>query len=178
MHCYIQYPQPCSRPLPSHASARDSQTLTGKSGSASCGVTALLLGPSVHKVLFVSSKSLFSESCVSSGSSMVGLMATSSKRAYAIPRSTAPRAPAPAAVHCWPVPPQETLKHSSVSVSMRSLGPSRHKVCSSPLGISGGYGVWFWTWFCPFYDLAGVFLCPWTWGISLKLLQHHSCCWL
>ena len=28
------------------------------------------------------------------------LMATSSKRAYAIPRSTAPRAPAPAAVHC------------------------------------------------------------------------------
>ena len=37
-----------------------------------------------------------------------GLMATSSKRAYAIPRSTAPRAPAPAAVHCWPVPPQES----------------------------------------------------------------------
>ena len=30
---------------------------------------------------------------------MVGLMATSSKRAYAIPRSTAPRAPVPVAVH-------------------------------------------------------------------------------
>jgi len=29
-----------------------------------------------------------------------GLMVTSSKRAYAIPRSTAPRAPDPAAVHC------------------------------------------------------------------------------
>ena len=29
-------------------------------------------------------------------------MATSSKRAYAIPRSAAPRAPAPAAVHGWP----------------------------------------------------------------------------
>ena len=40
-----------------------------------------------------------SQSCVSSGSSMMGLMLTSSKRAYAIPRSTAPRAPAPAAVH-------------------------------------------------------------------------------
>ena len=37
--------------------------------------------------------------CVSSGGSMVGLMATSSKRAYAIPKSAAPRAPAPAAVH-------------------------------------------------------------------------------
>ena len=69
-----------------------------------------------------------SQSCVSAGSSMVGLMVTSSKRAYAIPRSAAPRAPAPAAVHCWLLPPQETLKHSSVSVSVRSLGPHVHKV--------------------------------------------------
>ena len=42
----------------------------------------------------------FPQSCVSSGGSVVGLMATSSKRAYAIPRSTAPRAPDPVAVHC------------------------------------------------------------------------------
>ena len=41
-----------------------------------------------------------SQSCVSSGSSMVGLMATSSKRAYAIPKSAAPRTSAPAAVQC------------------------------------------------------------------------------
>ena len=41
-----------------------------------------------------------SQSCVSSGSSVVGLMTTSSKRAYAIPRSAAPRAPGPVAVHC------------------------------------------------------------------------------
>ena len=59
-----------------------------------------------------------SQTCVSSGSSMVRLMATSSKRAYAIPKSAAPRGPTPVAVHCWPVPPQETLKHSSVSVSV------------------------------------------------------------
>ena len=64
------------------------------------GHCSFLWGPGAHKVLFVPSKSLFPQSCVSSGSSMVGLMATSSKRAYAIPRSTAPRAPAPAAVHC------------------------------------------------------------------------------
>ena len=49
---------------------------------------------------------------------MVGLVATSSKRAYAIPKSAAPRAPVPVAVHCWPVPPQETLNHSSVSVAV------------------------------------------------------------
>ena len=45
---------------------------------------SFLLGPGVHKVLFVPSKSLFPQSCLSSGSSMVGLMVTSSKRAYAI----------------------------------------------------------------------------------------------
>ena len=41
-------------------------------------------------------KSLFPQSCVSSGDSMMGLTATSSKRAYATPRSAAPRAPG----HC------------------------------------------------------------------------------
>ena len=40
MHCYTQYPHPCSRPLLTHTSARDSWTLTGKPGSVSCGVTA------------------------------------------------------------------------------------------------------------------------------------------
>ena len=67
------------------------------------GHCSFLLGPGVQKVLFVPSKSLFPQSCVSSDGSMVGLMATSSKRAYAIPRSAALRAPAPAAVHCRPV---------------------------------------------------------------------------
>ena len=45
-------------------------------------------------------KESVSQSCVNSGGSMVGLMVTSSKRAYTIPRSTAPRAPASASVHC------------------------------------------------------------------------------
>ena len=40
MHCCTQCPQPCSRPPLTHPSARDSWTLTGKSGSVSCGVTA------------------------------------------------------------------------------------------------------------------------------------------
>ena len=72
----------------------------GKSGSVSCGITDPLLGPDAHKVLFVPSNSLFPQSWVSSGSSTVGLMATSSKRAYAIPKSAVPRAPASGAVHC------------------------------------------------------------------------------
>ena len=58
-------------------------------------------------------------------------MATSSKRAYAIPRPTAPRAPVPAASTADPFP-QEMIKHSSVSVFVGSLGPGAHKVCLSP----------------------------------------------
>ena len=54
---------------------------------------SFFLGPEAHKVLFIPFKSLFPQSSVSAGSAMVGLMVTSSKRAYAISWSTAPRAP-------------------------------------------------------------------------------------
>ena len=64
------------------------------------GPCSFLLGPGAHKVLFVLSKSLFPQSCVTSGGSVVGLMATSSKMAYAISRSAAPRTPTPVAGHC------------------------------------------------------------------------------
>ena len=57
------------------------------------GHCSFLLGPGAQGS-DVPSKSLFPQSCVSSGVSVVGLMATSSKRAYAITRSAAPRAPA------------------------------------------------------------------------------------
>ena len=40
-YCYTHCLQPCSRPPPTHTSARDSQTPTGKSRTVSCGVTAL-----------------------------------------------------------------------------------------------------------------------------------------
>ena len=52
-----------------------------------------------------------SQSCVSSGSSVVGLMVTSSKRAHAIIQVCCTQSPCPA-------PSQETLKHSSGSVSV------------------------------------------------------------
>ena len=119
---------------PGHSRASLGQSLVG----------SLLLSPGPWCTRFsLCPPRVCSQSCVSSGSSLVGLMATSTKRANAIPRSAVPRAPAPVAVHCWPVPPQETLKHSFVSVSVGYLGPSVHKVCLSPLSISGGNGVWF-----------------------------------
>ena len=94
-----QCPQPCSRPPPTHTSARDSWTLTGKSGSVSCGVTAPFSWVLVHiRFCLCPRRVLFPQSCVNSGSSMVGLMATSSRRAYAILKSAAPRGPASVAV--------------------------------------------------------------------------------
>ena len=74
-HGYTQCPQPCSKPPLTHASAGDSWTLMGKSVSVFCGVTAPFSWILVDtKVLLMPSKSLFPQSCVSSGGSMVGLM--------------------------------------------------------------------------------------------------------
>ena len=67
-HCYTQRPQLCSRPPPTNASTRDSWTFTGTLVSLLCVNCSFLLGPGVPKVLFVPSKSLSSQSCVSFGS--------------------------------------------------------------------------------------------------------------
>ena len=48
MDCYTQWPQPCSRPLLMHATARDFWTLTDQSGSVFCGVTAPFSWVLVH----------------------------------------------------------------------------------------------------------------------------------
>ena len=97
MYCYTQCPQLCSRPPPTRTSAGDSWTLTGKSGQFL--VESLLLSPGTQGSVCALQESI-SQSCVSSGSSVVGLMATSSKRAYAIIKSTVPRAPVPVSGHC------------------------------------------------------------------------------
>ena len=126
------------RPMPPPETPGCSRASLGRSL-----VGSLLLSPGTWctQVLFVPSQSLFPQSCVSSGSSIVGLMATSSMRAYAIPKTAAPRASVPVAYHHQPAPPQETLKHSSLSVSVGPLHPCALKVCLSPLSISGRNGV-------------------------------------
>ena len=85
--------------------------------SVSLGATVPFSWVLLHTRLFVPSKTLFPQPSVSSDSSVVGIMATSSNRAYAIPKPAAPRAPAPAAGHCSPVPLQETLKHSKAGLA-------------------------------------------------------------
>ena len=100
-------------------------------------------------------------------------MVTSSRRAYAIPRCTVLRAPAPAAVLCWPVSPQEILKHSS----SQCLGFFGSWCTQCLFGHSEHlWQVWglILNWFSPPAVFLGLFLCPWTWGLSSKLLQHHA----
>ena len=104
MHCHTQ---PCSRPPTLQPATTDPRvhrrlldTYRKVWVSLLWGHSSFLLGPGAHKVLFVPSKSLFPQSSASSGGSMVGLMATSSKRVYATPRYAAPRDPAPVAGHC------------------------------------------------------------------------------
>ena len=143
MHCYTQCPQPCSRPPPTHTSTRDPWTLPGKSGSVSRGVTAPFSWVLVHTGFCLCPPGVCFPVLCKFWWLYGGVNGDLLQEGSATPRSAAPRAPAPAAVHCWPVPPQETLRHSSVSVSVGSLGPGAHKVCLSPLSISGGYGVWF-----------------------------------
>ena len=77
----------------------------------------------------------FPQSCVSYGGSV---LATPSKRAYATPRPAEPRAPAPAAGHCWPVPPQEKLKYSKAGLAQSLWGLLVCTIfCLSPRSISG-----------------------------------------
>ena len=85
---------------------------------------------------------------------LVGLVVTSSKRAYAIPRSAAPRAPASVAVHCWPTPPQKMLKHSSVSVSVGSLGPVHTRFVWAFWASLVGMGFESKTWICPSHQFV------------------------
>ena len=100
------------------------------------GPCSFLLHPGAQ-VFFVPSKSLFLQSCVSTGSFVMGLMVTSSKRAYATPR-----VPASAAGHYRLISLQETLKYSKAGLSQSLWGfLVSTKFCLSPPSVSGRYGV-------------------------------------
>ena len=73
-HCYTPCPQSCSRPPPTHASAGDSGTLTGKSGWGQSPVGSLLLAPGSWRTQgsVCGLQDSVSQSSVSSGGSMVG----------------------------------------------------------------------------------------------------------
>ena len=117
MHCYNQCPQPCSghhqptAPLETPGHYRQVWvSLLGRS---------LLLSPGSWCTRFcLCPQRVYFPVLCKFWQLYVGLMVTSSKRAYAIPTSAAPRAPVPVAVLCWPIPPQEMLKHKHSSIGL------------------------------------------------------------
>ena len=97
----LSAPNPAAQAtLPTHASARDSWTLMGKSESVSCGVTVPFSWVLVHIRFCLCPPRVCFPVLYKFWQLYVGLIVTSSKRAYAIPTSAAPRAPAPVAIHC------------------------------------------------------------------------------
>ena len=123
MYCYTQCPQPCSRAPPTYTSTRDSWTLLGKFGSVSCGIIAPFSWVLVHTKFCLCPPRVYftSNSCVSSGSSMVGLMATSSKRAYAYP----------SLLHPEPLPLQQS-----------TADPYLHRRCLNTVLSQSLWGLW------------------------------------
>ena len=114
-------------PAAGHCQPTPSPETTGHS-LASLGqslVGSLLLGPGMNKFLFVPSKSLFPQSCV--WQFIVELIATSSKRVYAISRSAAPRAPAVLVHHSFSSRNKCLLISWLQSQSAVILGPPKIK---------------------------------------------------
>ena len=149
-----------------HTSAGTSWTLTGKSGSFPCGVTAPFSWVLVHTGLACAlQESVSPVLCkfwwlcgrVNGQFLQEGLWNT---------RSAAPRARSHVAGHWQPVTPQETLKHSKASLVQFLWGLQVHTsfvwaIWASPVGK----GFDFRYNFAPPIIFLGFLLFPWTWGI-------------
>ena len=145
-----------------------------KSRSVSFGVSAPFPGSWYAQGSVCALQESVSQSRVSSSTSMVGIMVTSSKRAYAITRSTASRAPAPSVVHCWPAPPQETFKYN-LSQSLWGrwiLEHTRnvwvHWACLEGIKFDSKCD------FIPSTTLLELLRCFRMWGISSQSFQSHA----
>ena len=97
------------------------------------GHCSFLLGPGAQGSVCALQESI-SQSCVSSGSSTVGLMATSSKRAYAIPKSAVHRAPVPVAEKQISISKTkiDVLVTNWTGISLTYLIHNRTLLCVSP----------------------------------------------
>ena len=112
-HCYTRAPSPAAGqhwPTPPLETPGHSQAGLG---SVSCGVTACFSWVLVRTRFCLCPPRVYFPVLWVLAALWWGSRRPPPRGLYAMPKSAAPRAPAPAAVHCWPVPPQEMLKHSN-----------------------------------------------------------------
>ena len=111
-------------------------------------------------------------------SSIVGLMATSSKWAYATHSMTQVCCSQSSCPQGRPL-----LTHASTGDTQRQVWLSLcilwilvyTSLCLSPPSISGGYGAWFSTWFCHCYHSVGISLLPLHMGYLFWWDPTFSC---
>ena len=139
---------------------------------------SFLLGPGVYKVLFVPSKCLFPQSCVRSGSSMMGLMVTFSKRAYALCHThiDCTQTPCPCCTQCSEPCSRPLRTHTSTRDSWTLTGKSGSVSC----GITAPFS---WVLVCTRFCLCQPRVCfPFLYkfwllygGVNGDLLQEGLC---
>ena len=152
------------------------------------GHCSFLLGPGVYKALFVPSKSLFPQSCESSGGYGDVNGNLHEGLCYTQVCCTQLKSASPSHTHaCCTYSP---CLCGSPLLTHTSSGDTQTQFCLSLCGVSGSWctQVLFWAPFvslagmgfdskcdfAPLTILLGLLLCPWMRGISLKLLQHRE----
>ena len=161
------------RPAPPPETAGHSQASLGQSL-----VGSLLLSPGswCAQGSVCALQESISQSCVSSGSSVVGLTVTSSQRAYAIPRSTAPKL---LPLQQSTADPHLHRRHSNTVLSQSLWNPwaLAHRLVWALLASLAGMGFDSKHQFTPPTVLLGLLLCPWLPGISSLSLQRLPSYW-
>ena len=155
MHCSIQSAQSCSRLPLIHTSAKDSWTLTGKSESVSCGVTAPFSWVLVCTRFCLCPPKVCFQSPVSSGGSLVGLMVISPRRLM----------PNPCLLHPEPLHHGRPLLTSTCAGDTQTL---KSRSASASVGSSGVQEILF---------MPSKCLWP-VWGLILNAISPLlPSCW-
>ena len=113
----------------------------GVTGSVSCGVTAPFSWVLVHRNFVCALQEFVSPVLCKFWWLYGGVSGDLLQEGLCHTQVYCTQSPPPQQSTAEEIIPQETPKYSFVSVSVGSLGPGVHKVCLSPLSVSGGYGV-------------------------------------
>ena len=123
-HCHSQRPQLCCGPCQQQAAAdpclcqRLLDTHQQVWVSLLWGYCSFLLGPDVHEVLFVHSKSLVSLVLCKFWLLCGGVNGDLLQEGLCYTQVCSTQSLCPEAGHCWPIPLQETLKHSKSGLTL------------------------------------------------------------